>query len=261
MPLDQPRSRIDLNADLGEGFGRWSLGDDDALLELITSANVACGFHAGDPTIMRRVCAGAREHGVAVGAQVSYRDLAGFGRRPISMPTDELTNDIVYQIGGLDACARAEGTVVSYVKPHGALNNVSARDPEQARSIVEAVRTVDAALPLLVLPGTELEAQANQAGLSTVPEAFPDRAYEADGMLRGRRLPDAVLHDVDDITRRALDLACRRVVTAYDGTVLTLDAESLCLHGDNDEAVAAARSIVAALREAGVELARFTNSP
>ena len=224
MTTSETRTRIDLNADLGEGFGRWSLGEDDALLELITSANFACGFHAGDPTIMRRVCAGAREHGVAVGAQVSYRDLARFGRRPISMP------------------------------------GVSAQDPEQAQSIVDAVLAVDAVMPLLVLPGTELEAQARRPGLTTVPEAFPDRAYEPNGMLRSRRSLEAELHDVGEITRRALDLACRRVLTAHDGSVLALDAESMCLHGDNDEAVAAARSIVAGLRDAGVELTPFIGS-
>jgi UPF0271 protein len=248
---------IDLNADLGEGFGRWSLGDDDALLEVITSANVACGFHAGDPTIMRRVCRSAVQQSVAVGAQVSYRDLAGFGRRPISMPAAELTDEIVYQIGGLDACARAEGTKVSYVKPHGALNNVSAVDPEQASAIVDAVRAVDATLPVLVLPGSELDQRARAAGLSTVPEAYPDRAYDVDGRLVSRRQPDAVLHDVDTITRRAVDLACRATVTSVDGTQLTVRARSLCLHGDNPAAVAAARSIAGALRERGVTLASF----
>ena len=256
--MDAPSgSRIDLNADLGEGFGRWSLGDDDALLEIITSANVACGFHAGDPTIMRRVCAVAGERGVAIGAQVSYRDLAGFGRRPMTLPAAELTNDIVYQIGGLDACARAEGTAVSYVKPHGALNNVSAVDAEQAGAIVAAVVAVDAQLPLLVLPGSQLERQARAAGLRIVLEAYPDRAYEPDGQLRSRQLPGAVLHDVESIARRAVAIACDGSVAAHDGTVRPLVAESLCLHGDNDEAVAAARSVARALRARGVTLAGF----
>jgi UPF0271 protein len=254
-------ARIDLNADLGEGFGRWSLGDDDALLEVITSANVACGFHAGDPTIMRRVCRAAREKSVVVGAQFSYRDLAGFGRRPISMPTAELTNDIVYQIGGLDACARAEGTKVSYVKPHGALNNVSAVDAEQAAAIVDAVLAVDATLPILVLPGSQLEQQAGAAGLRTVPEAFPDRAYDRNRQLVSRSMPDAVLHDIDTIVRRAVELACRESVTSYDGIELSVHAESLCLHGDNAASVAAARAIATALHDNGVALGSFVDAP
>lgn len=253
--------RIDLNADLGEGFGRWSLGDDDALLEVITSANVACGFHAGDPTIMRRVCRAARERSVVVGAQFSYRDLAGFGRRPISMPAAELTDDIVYQIGGLDACARAEGTRVSYVKAHGALNNVSAVDAEQAGAIVDAVLAVDATLPILVLPGSQLERQAVAAGLRTVPEAFPDRAYDGDRQLVGRSRPGAVLHDVDTIVQRAVDLACRGSVLSYEGVELSVQADSLCLHGDNAASVTAARAIAAALHENGVALRSFVDVP
>jgi 5-oxoprolinase (ATP-hydrolysing) subunit A len=248
---------IDLNADVGEGFGRWSLGDDDALLEVITSANVACGFHAGDPTIMRRVCAIARERNVAVGAQVSYRDLAGFGRHPISLPPAELTNDIVYQIGGLDACARAEGTAVRYVKAHGALNNVSVVDAGQAQAIVDAVLAVDPALPLLVQPDSEVQRRAEQAGIAVVVEAFPDRAYEPDGRLRNRREAGAVLHDVEAITARAVQIACESALTIENGTKLPLAAQSLCLHGDNDEAVAAARSVAAALHERGLTLRSF----
>jgi UPF0271 protein len=248
---------IDLNADLGEGFGRWSLGDDDALLAVITSANVACGFHAGDPTIMRRVCRSARENGVVIGAQFSYRDLAGFGRRPISMPAAELTNDIIYQIGGLAACARAEGTTVRYVKPHGALNNVSAVDPEQAAAIVDAVLAVDAQLPILVLPGSQLELRARAEGLRTVPEAFPDRAYDADGQLLSRREPGAVLEEVELITERAVGLALNGLVVSHLGAELSVRAESLCLHGDNAAAVATARSIAAALQSHDVTLRSF----
>jgi UPF0271 protein len=257
-------STIDLNADVGEGFGRWSLGDDEALLEVITSANVACGFHAGDPTIMRRVCARAAERGVAVGAQVSYRDLAGFGRNPISVPRAVLTNDIVYQIGGLDACARAEGTSVRYVKAHGALNNVSVLDADQAQAIVDAVLAVDASLPLLVQPNSEVERLARQAGLRVVIEAFPDRAYTAEGRLRSRREPGAVLHDVELITRRAVQLACEGTAPLDDdvagSNVLRLTPRSLCLHGDNPSAVAAARSVAAALRERGRTLRSFVDA-
>ena len=257
-------SSIDLNADVGEGFGRWSLGDDEALLEVITSANVACGFHAGDPTIMRRVCARAAERGVAVGAQVSYRDLAGFGRNPISVPRAVLTNDIVYQIGGLDACARAEDTSVRYVKAHGALNNVSVVDADQARAIVDAVLAVDALLPLLVQPNSEVERLARQAGLRVVIEAFPDRAYTAEGRLRSRREPGAVLHDVELITQRAIQLACEGTAPLDDdvdgSNVLRLTPRSLCLHGDNPSAVAAARSVADALRERGRTLRSFVDA-
>lgn len=248
---------IDLNADVGEGFGRWSLGDDEALLQVITSANVACGFHAGDPTIMRRVCRLAREHGVAVGAQVSYRDLAGFGRTPMSVPPAELTNDIVYQIGALQACARAEGTSVRYVKAHGALNNTSVTDPDQAQAIVDAVLAVDSSLPLLVQPESEVQRRAERAGLATVVEAFPDRAYESDGRLRSRREPDAVLHDVAAIVERATQLAGEGTVPLADGTALTLNPQSLCLHGDNPASVAAARAVAAALRDQGLTLRSF----
>jgi UPF0271 protein len=177
------------------------------------------------------------------------------------MPAAELTNDIVYQIGGLDACARAEGTKVSYVKPHGALNNVSAVDPEPAAAIVDAVLAVDATLPILVLPGSQLEQQARDAGLRTVPEAFPDRAYDRDRQLVSRSMPDAVLHDVDAIVRRAVDLACRASVTSYDGAELSIRAESLCLHGDNAASVTAARAIATALRDNGVALASFVDPP
>jgi UPF0271 protein len=257
-------SSIDLNADVGEGFGRWSLGDDEALLEVITSANVACGFHAGDPTIMRRVCARAAERGVAVGAQVSYRDLAGFGRNPISVPRAVLTNDIVYQIGGLDACARAEGTSVRYVKAHGALNNVSVVDADQAQAIIDAVLAVGALLPLLVQPNSEVERLARQAGLRVVIEAFPDRAYTAEGRLRSRREPGAVLHDVELITRRAVQMACEGTAPLDDhvdgSKVLSITPQSLCLHGDNPSAVAAARSVADALREHGRTLRSFVDA-
>lgn len=248
---------VDLNADIGEGFGRWTLGDDDALLDVITSANVACGFHAGDPMIMRRVCRRARARSVAIGAQFSYRDLAGFGRRPMSLPAAELTADIIYQIGGLDACARAEGTRVSYVKPHGALNNASAVDPEQAAAIVDAVRAVDPGLAILVIAGSQLERLAVAADLRTVAEAYPDRAYDRDGMLVSRQVTDAVLHDVDLITTRAVAIACGGSITAHDGSELSIRARSLCLHGDNPAAVDAARSVAAALHEHGVTLAGF----
>jgi UPF0271 protein len=177
------------------------------------------------------------------------------------MPPTELTNEIVYQIGGLDACARAEGTRVSYVKPHGALNNVSATDADHALAIVEAVLVYDSTLPLLVLPGSQLEARARAAGLRAVPEAYPDRAYDSSGGLVSRALPGAVLDDAATITRRAVELACHGSVTAHDGSQLAIHADSLCLHGDNPAAVASARSIIGALRGCGVVLASFVPPP
>ena len=174
-------TRIDLNSDVGESFGRWQLGDDAALLGVVTSANVACGFHAGDASTLRRTCALAAERGVVVGAQVGYHDLAGFGRRFIDMDPVELTDDVLYQIGALEALARAAGVTVRYVKPHGALYNAVVEHEDQARAVVDAVRTYDPALPVLGLPGSVLLATAERAGLRTVREAFADRAYTAAG--------------------------------------------------------------------------------
>jgi UPF0271 protein len=249
---------LDLNSDLGEGFGTWRLGDDDALLGLVTSANVACGFHAGDPTIMRRVCARAAGAGVAVGAQVSYRDLAGFGRRFIDMPARELADDVLYQIGALQACARAEGTSVAYVKPHGALYNAAVRHEGQAGAVVAGIRAFGA-LPVLGLPGSALLAAARRAGLEAIEEAFADRGYTAEATLVPRREPGAVLDGTEAVVRRALRLAEHGEIVAVDGTVLTVRARSLCLHGDTPGAVELARAVRAALETGGVRLAAFVS--
>ena len=246
---------IDINADLGEGFGNWTLGDDAALLDVITSANVACGFHAGDPLIMRRVCAGAVERGVTIGAQVSYRDLAGFGRREMDVAPAELTAEVLYQIAALDGIARAEGGRVRYVKPHGALYNRVARDPEQARAVAEAVRAYDPSLPLLTLPGSAVYEVAG--GLTVVAECFADRAYTPEGRLVPRRRLGAVLHEPDEVVRRAVQMAVKGTVTAIDGSEITLGARSMCVHGDTPGAVELARAVRAALAEAGVETAPF----
>jgi len=248
---------LDLNSDLGEGYGVWSLGDDEALLEVVTSANVACGFHAGDPRTLRRVCTRAAERGVAVGAQVSYRDLAGFGRRFVDVEPAELTDDVLYQIGALQAFARVAGTRVAYVKPHGALYNAVVTHEAQAAAVVEAVRQWDAALPVLGLPGSRWLALAAEAGLTTVAEAFADRAYTPEGTLVPRRLPGAVLHDVDAVVERCVRLATRRELVAVDGSVVPVSAGSLCVHGDTPGAVAMARAVRAALAEAGVEVRPF----
>ncbi|WP_156754304.1 LamB/YcsF family protein [Actinokineospora pegani] len=244
---------LDLNADLGEGFGAWTLGDDAALLAVVTSANVACGFHAGDASTMRAVCAGAAERGVAVGAQVSYRDLAGFGRRFIDVDPAHLADEVLYQVGALEACARAAGTRVSYVKPHGALYNATVHHEAQARAVVEGVRAFGD-LPVLGLPGSRLLALA---GASAVEEAFADRGYTPEGTLVPRREPGALVADTGAVVARAVRLAESGEIVAVDGTVLRTSARSLCLHGDTPGAVDHARAVRAALAAAGIEIAPF----
>jgi 5-oxoprolinase (ATP-hydrolysing) subunit A len=247
---------VDLNSDLGEGFGQWTLGDDDALLGVVTSANVACGFHASDASIMRRVCARAVQNGVSIGAQVGYRDLPGFGRRFIDVEPEALTADVVYQLGALEAFARIAGDRVRYVKPHGALYNTIVHHEEQAAAVVAAVVAYDATLPVLGIPGAFLR-QAAEAGLTVVYEAFADRAYNPDGTLVSRRLPGAVLHDPAAIARRCVALAQGDPVLDVEGTELTVRAESICVHGDTPGAVEIARQVREALTGAGVELTPF----
>lgn len=246
---------IDLNADVGEGFGRWILGDDDALLGVISSANIACGFHAGDPSIMRSTCAVAAERGVAIGAQVSYPDLVGFGRRRMAIERSALADDVLYQIGALEASARAAGSRVSYVKPHGALNNACDTDAEQASAIVDAIVAWDASLLLYVIPGTQLEQQAVGRGLVTISEAYPDRGYRSDGRLVPRSEPGAVLDDEAVVVDRAIDLAARGTVRSATGESLSLAPRSICLHGDNQASLRAARDIKSALIGAGITVA------
>ncbi|GGW49239.1 LamB/YcsF family protein [Streptomyces xantholiticus] len=248
---------IDLNADLGEGFGRWTLTDDEALLSLVTSANVACGFHAGDPATMRRVCDIAAERGVRIGAQVSYRDLAGFGRRAMDVPTAELADEITYQIGSLQVFARAAGAAVTYVKPHGALYNRVVADPEQAAAVAAGVRLADPGLPVLCLPGSAMHAQAARVGLPTADEAFADRAYTTTGTLVPRSEPGAVITDPLQVARRAVTLARERRVTTVNGEFVAVRARSLCLHGDTPGAVGMAKQVRAALEAAGVRVEAF----
>jgi UPF0271 protein len=238
---------MDLNADLGEGFGVWRLGDDEALLDVITSANVACGFHAGDPSTMRRVCVGAASRGVVVGAQVGYRDLAGFGRRRIEYDPAELRDDVIYQIAALDGFSRVAGTQVRYVKPHGALYNTAAVDPGQASAVVAAVLDYDGSLPVLCQPGSVLFRLAAEAGLRVVGEGFADRGYRPDGTLVPRSVAGAVLHDPDEVVRRAVRMAGAREVVAVDGSVVPCDIASICLHGDTPGAVELARQVRTAL--------------
>jgi 5-oxoprolinase (ATP-hydrolysing) subunit A len=248
---------VDLNADLGESYGAWRLGDDDALLAVVTSANVACGFHAGDPVTIRHTCAAAVARGVTIGAQVSYHDLAGFGRREMVVPADELEAEVLYQIAALDGVARAEGGRVSYVKPHGALYNRAARDPEQATAVAAAVASYDARLPLLTLPGSASAKAAERAGLPVVSEAFADRAYNPDGSLLPRGLPGAVLTDPSVVAARVTGLVTRGTVESVTGAQLRLRPRSICLHGDTPGAVLLATAVRAALEYAGVTLEPF----
>ncbi|MFD9501251.1 LamB/YcsF family protein [Streptomyces sp. NPDC060035] len=248
---------MDLNADLGEGFGRWTLTEDEALLTCVTSANVACGFHAGDASVMRRVCDTAAARGVRIGAQVSYRDLAGFGRRAMDVPSAELTAEIAYQIGALRVFAEAAGSTVSYVKPHGALYNRTVRDDEQAAAVIEGVLLAGGRPAVLGLPGSRLLDRAEAAGLTAVEEAFADRAYTPQGTLVPRGEEGAVLHDADDVVRRSVGMAVERAVTAADGSRIPVGARSLCVHGDTPGAAALARRIRAALEDAGVSVQAF----
>jgi UPF0271 protein len=238
---------IDLNADLGESFGRWTLGDDLAMVELITSANVACGFHAGDPTAIRATCRAAVDAGVRIGAQVGYRDLAGFGRRFIDISAEDLAADVIYQIGALAGLARAERGRVSYLKPHGALYNTVVDHEGQARALVDAVLAYDPDLPVLGLPGSAFLSIAAERGLRTVTEYFIDRNYTAEGRLVDRRQPDALIHDPQVAAQRAVEAARSH------------RADSFCTHGDSPGAVQMATVVRAALTDADVTIAPFTS--
>ncbi|MFD5299746.1 LamB/YcsF family protein [Streptomyces mutabilis] len=248
---------MDLNADLGEGFGRWRLTDDEGLLTVVTSANVACGFHAGDPVTMRRVCEPAAERGVVVGAQVSYRDLAGFGRRSMDVPSDEPAAEVAYQIGALAVFARAAGTRVAYVKPHGALYNRVVRDEAQAAAVVDGVLLAGGALPVLGLPGSRLLDLAGRAGLPVVTEAFADRAYTDAGTLVPRGRQGAVISDPDAVVQRSVGLAVSGTVTARSGARVEVRARSLCVHGDTPGAVELARRVRRRLEASGVRVEAF----
>jgi UPF0271 protein len=248
---------VDLNADLGEGFGRWPLGDDEALLGIVTSANVACGFHAGDASTMYRVCGAAVERSVAIGAQVGYRDLAGFGRRRIDYDLDELRDDILYQMGALEAFCRVAGGRVGYVKPHGALYNTAAVDEGQAGAVVAAVRAYDPGLPVLCQPGSMLARLAAAAGITVVGEGFADRGYRADGTLMPRSLPGAVRHDPDEVVARAVRMAVDQVVETGDGLLVPSPVASICVHGDTPGAVDLAGRVRTGLTSAGLVVQPF----
>jgi UPF0271 protein len=248
---------VDINSDLGEGYGAWRMGDDDALLAVVTSANIACGFHAGDPQIMRRTVEVAAEHGVAVGAHVSFPDRQGFGRRDLDIRPADVTDDVTYQIGALDAFARAAGSRVSYVKPHGALYNRMMVDEDLASAVVGALARFDRGLLLLALPGSAAGAVAERAGVPVVAEGFADRAYTADGTLVPRGQDGAVVSDIHDVASRAVRMAVSQTVTAIDGSEVALPVASLCVHGDTPDAVGIARAVRTALEQAGVPIGAF----
>ena len=248
---------IDLNSDLGESLGAWTMGDDAAMLDIVTSANVACGFHAGDAAGILATLQSAAAKGVSVGAHVAYPDLAGFGRRTMDVASADLRADVIYQIGALKALAQVAGTTVGYVKPHGALYNTIAHDQRQATDVIEAVKAIDAKLALVVLAGSPLVGWAQAAGLTVVQEAFADRAYTPQGTLVSRREPGAVLHDEKRVAERMLRLVQEGVVEAIDGSMTRVQADSICVHGDSPGAVAMARAVRAELTRAGVTLKSF----
>lgn len=248
---------IDLNSDLGESLGAWTMGDDAAMLSIVSSANVACGFHAGDAAGILQTLRAASERGVAVGAHVAYPDLAGFGRRNMDVASADLQADVVYQIGALQGLAKVAGTRVRYVKPHGALYNTIAHDRRQAGDVIAAVRAIDPTLVLVALAGAPLIGWARAAGLTVVAEAFADRAYTPEGTLVSRREKGAVLHDPEAVAARMLRLAREGVVQAIDGSTVRVQADSICVHGDSPGAVAMARQVRQVLEQAGVAVQAF----
>ncbi|MFH5879634.1 LamB/YcsF family protein [Arthrobacter sp. NA-172] len=248
---------MDLNADSGESFGSWTMGNDASMFRIVSSANVACGFHAGDPVTMLDSCRAAFELDVRVGAHVGYRDLHGFGRRSMDMSFDELFGDVLYQLGALDGMAHAVGASVDYVKPHGALYNRIVHDEEQAEAVVAAIHAYDPGLPVLGLPGSALLRLAEESGHPVFREAFVDRAYLRDGTLVPRSQEGAVVHDAAAVVERAVRFAVSGEVVAVDGTVVSVKPDSLCIHGDTPGAVELAAAVRAGLEEAGVEIESF----
>jgi UPF0271 protein len=246
--------RIDLNSDLGESFGPWSMGDDSALMASISSANVACGFHAGDPGTMRATVALARARGVAIGAHPGFPDLAGFGRREIKATPQEVEDFVVYQVAALAGIAAAQGVRLQHVKAHGALYNMACRDRALAGAIVRAVASLDRSLILFGLPNSELINAGREAGLNVAAEVFADRAYEPDGSLASRQKGGSVIHDQAAVVARAIRMVRERCVVVTDGSVITLEADTICLHGDTPGAAELARAVRAGLESAGVKI-------
>ncbi|MBD2781736.1 LamB/YcsF family protein [Xenorhabdus sp. 42] len=248
---------IDLNSDLGESFGQWRMGDDDAILEVVSSANVACGFHAGDPVGILRTLKSAKENNVVVGAHVSYPDLVGFGRRKMDIASHELSADVIYQIGALQGLAVAAGTTLNYVKPHGALYNTIANDEYQATAVIEGILAIDSSLALVGLAGSNILKWAKERGLKTIAEAFADRAYTSKGELVSRREAGAVLYDADLVAKRMLQLVTEGGVESIDGKFTPIQADSICVHGDSPGAVDMARQVKSVLQQAGITIRSF----
>ncbi len=248
---------IDLNADAGESFGVWSLGQDEALFDFISTVNVACGFHAGDPLTMQRTLGLAKLKKVALGAHPGYLDLVGFGRRVIAATPEQIYADVLYQIAALSGFARVAGLPLSHVKAHGALANASWKDAETAHAIAQATKDFDATLPLMVLPGTLLETEAKKLNLPVVLEAFPERAYLKNAQLAPRSMADSSIHDPHEAARRAVMMVKEKRVEAVDGGFVELDAQTLCIHGDNPHAVEIARAVRQALGAEGIMVKNF----
>jgi 5-oxoprolinase (ATP-hydrolysing) subunit A len=246
--------RVDLNADVGESLGPWPMGEDARLIPLVSSVNVACGFHAGDPLTIQRTVATAVAHGIAIGAHPGYPDLVGFGRRDLDMAADELEASIVYQVGAIAAFARAMGSELRHVKPHGALYNRAARDRSVADVIARALRSVSSELILVGLAGSAMLEAGTEAGLTVAAEAFADRAYEPDGSLRSRRLPGAILSSTEASAAQAVGIARDGVVRAHNGTEIAVRADTICIHGDTPDAVEVAHAVRMALEAAGIEI-------
>ncbi|BCH55800.1 LamB/YcsF family protein [Agrobacterium vitis] len=248
---------IDLNSDLGESYGAWSMGDDSAMLAVVSSANIACGFHAGDPSGIWKTVKAAAENGVSIGAHVSYPDRVGFGRRDMDVTSEELIADVIYQIGALKGMAAAAGTSVTYVKPHGALYNRIANDARQGQAVIDAINAIDASLVLMGLAGAPILDLARTSGLSVVAEAFADRAYTPEGQLVSRREPGAVLHDAEKIASRMVQLARQGTLEAIDGSIIKVEAQSICVHGDSPGAVAIAQEIRRRFEAEGIAVQPF----
>jgi UPF0271 protein len=249
-------TRIDLNSDMGEGFGVYSLGDDAAMLDVVTSANIACGFHAGDPLVMARTLAKARDRGVGAGAHPSFLDLWGFGRRPIlGERPEDVEKHLIYQIGALQALAHASGSKLEHVKTHGSLGNLANEDEDLAMAVARAIRAVDKNLIFVVMPGLATERAGERQGLQMAREIYADRAYAANGNLVSRKLEGAVIHDADEAAARVLKMVESQSVTAVDGTRFKVRIDTVCVHGDTPGAVAMARRVRETLVSAGIELA------
>jgi UPF0271 protein len=249
---------IDLNCDLGEGFGAWEMGNDAAMIELATSVNIACGFHAGDADTMRKTVGLAKARGVSIGAHPGYRDLHGFGRRPMAgLTAAEIENLVAYQIGALQAIAAMAGHEVTHVKAHGALSNVACEDQMTARAIASAIKAVDRNLIFVVLANSKLVAAGDAAGLPMAHEIFADRAYEDDGSLVSRRKPGAVLHDPEQIARRVVRMVQDGAVVSVSGKVIKMRMDTVCIHGDTPGAVEIGRGVRQALKDSGIDVAPF----